>query len=69
MDTKEVTLPEGITAATEQLAAAILHAEPMAAYQRAKARLDADPKARGLLERFSKAQGDLRLRQSQNAVT
>lgn len=69
MDTKVVTLPENISTATEQLAAAILHAEPIAAYQQAKARLDADPEAHELLERFARAQMDLRQRQAQNVIT
>ncbi len=63
------TLPESISTATEQLAAAILRAEPIAAYQEAKARLDADPEACELLERFASAQADLRKRQSKNAIT
>lgn len=69
MDTNVVTLPENISTATEQLAAAILRAEPVAAYQRAIARLEADPEAHELLERFSRAQADLRMRQAKNAVT
>ena len=69
MDTNVVTLPENISIAVEQLAAVILRAEPISAYQQAKASLDNDPEARGLLERFSKAQSDLRQRQAKNAVT
>ncbi len=53
----------------DQLAAAVLRAQPMADYQQAKARLDADPEARELLDRLAKAQSDLRVRQAQNAVT
>jgi cell fate (sporulation/competence/biofilm development) regulator YlbF (YheA/YmcA/DUF963 family) len=69
MVTKVITLPENISTATEQLAAAILRAEPIAAYQQAKARLDADPEAHELLERLTRAQADLRMRQTKNAVT
>ncbi len=69
MDTKSVILPANIAIATGQLAAAILNAQPIAAYRQAKARLDADPEARELLERFAEAQADLRVRQSRNAVT
>lgn len=68
MDTLN-SLPDEILTATEKLAAALLQSDPIAEYQEAKASLDADPEARGLLERFSRAQADLRVRQSQNAVT
>jgi cell fate (sporulation/competence/biofilm development) regulator YlbF (YheA/YmcA/DUF963 family) len=69
MDTKVVTLPENISNAAEQLAAAILRVEPISAYQQAKARMDADLEAHELLERLSKAQADLRERHTQNTVT
>jgi cell fate (sporulation/competence/biofilm development) regulator YlbF (YheA/YmcA/DUF963 family) len=69
MENKVVTLPEVITTVTDQLAAAILRAKPIKAYQQAKERLDADPEAHELLERFARAQADLRMRQSRNAVT
>lgn len=69
MNKKVVTLPENIKTATEKLAEAILLAEPVAAYRQAKARLDADPEARELMKRFGKAQADLRMSQSRNAVT
>lgn len=65
----QVSLPNEIKTAAEQLAAAILQAEPVAAYHQAKTRLDGSPQARELLERFLKAQADVRVRQSQNAVT
>ncbi len=68
MDT-HYSLPENIAIAAEKLAAAILQAEPVAAYQQAKARLDGDAHAHELLERFLKTQSDLRVRQSRNAVT
>lgn len=68
MDTK-YALPDEILKAVEKLADAILHAEPVAAYHQAKARLDGDVKASELLERFFRAQSDLRVRQSRNAVT
>jgi len=41
----------------------------MAAYQQAKERLNADIRSRELLERYSRTQTELRVRQSQNAVT
>jgi cell fate (sporulation/competence/biofilm development) regulator YlbF (YheA/YmcA/DUF963 family) len=63
------SLPDNILAATEQLAAVILRSPPMAAYQQAKERLNADIRSRELLERYSRTQTELRVRQSQNAVT
>lgn len=69
MDTNAVNLPPNILIATEQLAAAILRAKPVAAYQQAIARLNADPEASELLDTFVKAQVGLRKRQARNAVT
>ena len=65
----QYSLPDTIFAATEQLAAALLQAGPVAAYNQARARLDGDAQARELLERFIKTQSNLRLRQSRNTVT
>jgi cell fate (sporulation/competence/biofilm development) regulator YlbF (YheA/YmcA/DUF963 family) len=62
-------LSNDILTAAERLADAISQAAPVAAYQQAKERLDGDAQARELLERFSKAQADLRVHQSRNAVT
>jgi len=62
-------LPDDILTTAEQLAAAILRATPIAAFQQAKARLDADAHARELLERFSRTQAELRVRQSRNVIT
>ena len=62
-------LPENISTAVDQLTAAVLRAQPIADYQQAKARLDADAEARELLDRLAKAQSDMRTRQAQNAVT
>lgn len=63
------SLPDEILTSAEQLAAAILGAEPIAVYKQAKARLDGNPEALELLERFLRTQSDLRARQSRNAVT
>jgi cell fate (sporulation/competence/biofilm development) regulator YlbF (YheA/YmcA/DUF963 family) len=57
------TIPSELLGATQTLAAALAQAEPIAAYREARARLDADPVARGLLERVSTAQADLRVHQ------
>lgn len=69
MDTNTANLPPNILAATEHLAATILRAKPVAAYQKAIARLNADSEARELLERFMQAQTDLRVRQARNSIT
>jgi len=69
MNTKTVTIPPAVLTAAETLAAALICVEPIAAYRRAQARLDADPNARALLERFSAAQADLRVRQSRGTLT
>ncbi len=69
MDTNTANLPPNILSATEQLAAAILQAKPVAAYQKAIARLNADSEAHALLERFIQAQTDLRVHQARNTVT
>lgn len=65
----QYSLPDAILTAAEQLAAALLQAGPVAAYNQARARLDGDAQARELLERFIKTQSNLRLRQSRNTVT
>lgn len=69
MNSSTVTLPPELLAAAESLADGLLRAGPVAAYRQAKARLDANPDARALLERFSAAQADLRFRQSRGTVT
>ena len=69
MSASTVTLPPELLAATEALAEQMLHAEPIARYHRAGARLKADMQAGTLLERLSAAQADLRLRQAQGQVT
>ena len=61
-------LPD-LMAATRALAENLLASEPFALYQQAYARFDADPQARGLIERLSQAQADLRRRQMGRGVT
>jgi len=63
------TIPSELLGATHTLATALVQAEPIAAYREARARLDADPVARGLLERVSTAQADLRVRQARGTLT
>ena len=61
-------LPDLMTA-TQALAENLLASEPFALYQQAHARFDADPEARGLIERLSQTQADLRRRQTSRGVT
>src|SRR5512136_424083 len=61
-------LPE-LLAATQTLAENLLASEPFAIYQQASARFNADPYARGLIERLSQTQADLRRRQMNRGVT
>ncbi len=60
-------LPD-LMAATQTLAENLLASEPFARYQQAHARFDADPKARGLIERLSQAQAELRRKQANGGV-
>ena len=69
MNMSNSILPPNLLEATENLALTLLASEPIMAYHRAKARLDSDPEARGLLERFSTAQRDVRVRQGNSSVT
>ena len=61
-------LPPDLLEATEALALTLLSAEPVMVYHRAKAALESDPEARSLLERFSTAQRDVRMRQANGGV-
>jgi cell fate (sporulation/competence/biofilm development) regulator YlbF (YheA/YmcA/DUF963 family) len=63
------TIPSELLGATHTLAAALAQAEPIAAYRAARARLDADGVARGLLEPVTTAQTDLRVRQARGTLT
>ena len=66
-NTKLNQLPD-LLAATQALAENLLASEPFALYQQAHARFDADPEARGLIERLSQTQADLRRQQAQGRV-
>ncbi len=68
MGTISNQLPD-LMAATQVLAENLLASEPFANYQQASARFNADPQARGLIERLSQAQADLRRRQTSRGVT
>ena len=68
MGTISNQLPD-LMAATQALAENLLASEPFALYQQAHTRFDADPEARGLIERLSQTQADLRRRQTSRGVT
>jgi cell fate (sporulation/competence/biofilm development) regulator YlbF (YheA/YmcA/DUF963 family) len=69
MNTSPPSLPFELLEATQTLAAALAQAEPIVAYREARARLDADGVAHGLLERVAAAQADLRVRQTHGTLT
>jgi cell fate (sporulation/competence/biofilm development) regulator YlbF (YheA/YmcA/DUF963 family) len=69
MNTELATLPVSLTAAIETLAESLARSEPMAVYHQAKDRLDADPESLDLLQLFSMAQSELRIRQAEGSVT
>jgi len=60
-------LPTDLLAATDALAEQLLQTEPFMLYHRAQARLQTDPIANRLLERFAAAQSNLRARRAQEA--
>jgi len=62
------SLPIEISTSVEQLADALLNDGPVAAYNRAKARLDSNAEARELLERYINARSELHKISTQNAV-
>jgi cell fate (sporulation/competence/biofilm development) regulator YlbF (YheA/YmcA/DUF963 family) len=69
MNDSTTSLPSELLDATHTLAAALAQAEPIVAYHAARARLDAAPVARGLLEQVAAAQADLRVRQTRGTLT
>ena len=68
MGTISNQLPD-LMAATQALAENLLASEPFVLYHQAYTRFDADPQARGLIERLSQAQTDLRRKQANGGVT
>jgi cell fate (sporulation/competence/biofilm development) regulator YlbF (YheA/YmcA/DUF963 family) len=66
-DTNLHQLPD-LMAATQALAENLLASEPIAIYQQAYARFDADPQACDLIQRLSHAQAGLRRKQAQGSV-
>jgi cell fate (sporulation/competence/biofilm development) regulator YlbF (YheA/YmcA/DUF963 family) len=69
MKTELTTLPPPLVEAIETLAAALFNTEPLAAYHRAVAALEADPDSTTLLNQFSAAQAEVRKRQGNGTIT
>ena len=69
MKLSPIPLPEDLLTATDALAEQLLETEPFMLYRRAQARLQTDPTANQLLERYAVAQSELRARQAQSPVS
>jgi len=67
--TETETLPAAVSDAADALAAALLASRPFVAYAAAEEALAADAPATALLEQFSSAQRDLRVRQNDGSIT
>jgi cell fate (sporulation/competence/biofilm development) regulator YlbF (YheA/YmcA/DUF963 family) len=67
-DPQTILSPELYKASTH-LAEALRQAGPILAYQNAKERMESDPHAKSLLERFAAAQSELRFQQANQSVT
>ncbi|HEX9123919.1 MAG TPA: YlbF family regulator [Actinomycetota bacterium] len=65
----QATIPPALRAAAEALGASLERSEPVAAFREAKARLDADEQARGMLKYLAEADADLRRRQAEGTLT
>ncbi len=63
------TLPAAVCDAADALAAALSASRPFVAYAAAEEALAADASATALLEQFSSAQRDLRVRQDDGSIT
>ena len=69
MKTASTSLPADLLAATDALAQELLETEPFMLYRRAQARLQTDPAANQLLERYAMAQATLRARQARGPAS
>ncbi len=65
----ENTLPMSLQGAAEELAAALLQAEPIAAYHQAKACFDTDKEAQAIIKRLAAAQSEFREKQAEGHYT
>jgi cell fate (sporulation/competence/biofilm development) regulator YlbF (YheA/YmcA/DUF963 family) len=63
------TIPPALRSAAEELAASLELSEPIALFREAKARLDADGKARDMLKRLAELDSDLRRREADGTLT
>ncbi len=63
------TISPALLEAAESLGAALERSEPIAVLREAKARLDADEQARGLIEDVAEAEAELRRRQAEGTLT
>jgi hypothetical protein len=68
MNNPQMILNPDLYQASQRLADSIRQAKPIAAYLYAKERMESDPTAKSLLERFAAAQAELRVQQSNQAV-
>lgn len=69
MNSMNSTLSPDLLNAAEKLASVLLQAVPIAAFQRAKARYDADLEVQALIEQYAAARTDLQLRQANGSIT
>jgi cell fate (sporulation/competence/biofilm development) regulator YlbF (YheA/YmcA/DUF963 family) len=69
MNNPQMILNPDLYQASQKLADSVRQATPIAAYLYAKDRMESDPTAKSLLERFASAQAELRVRQSTQSVT
>jgi cell fate (sporulation/competence/biofilm development) regulator YlbF (YheA/YmcA/DUF963 family) len=67
-DPQTILSPE-LYQASMRLAEALRQADPIAAYQNARERMESDPHAKSLLERYASAQSELRFQQANQTVT
>ncbi len=69
MNSPELDLTPALLAAAEKLAETLGRIEPIAAFQRAKARYDADTEVQSIIEQYTAARTDLQLRQANGSIT
>lgn len=69
MNSTDPVLTPALLAAAEKLAETVGRVEPIAAFQQAKARYDADAEVQALVEQYGAARRDLQIRQSGGEIT
>ena len=65
----QTEIPSALQTAAQSLCDSLLASGPFLRYEKARSHLDADPDARGLLDRLSEAQARMRQRQANGDVT